>query len=60
MLRAGWICPLNGRYAESSNNAVYRTALEKIREAMMQGQGLAEPIAKVGYFRRRPTNVSCG
>jgi len=36
--------------AESSNNAVYRNALEKIREAMMQGQGLAEPIAQSGLF----------
>jgi len=55
MLRAGVDLPRSMAVtAESSNNAVYRTALEKIREAMMQGQGLAEPIAKVGYFRRPP------
>ena len=36
--------------AESANNAVYRNVLEKIREAMMQGQGLAEPIAQSGLF----------
>ena len=36
--------------AESANNAVYRNVLEKIREAMMQGQGLAEPSAQSGLF----------
>src|ERR1035438_1197704 len=47
MLRAGVDLPRSMAVtAESSNNAVYRTALEKIREAMMQGQGLAEPIAQ--------------
>jgi len=39
MLRAGVDLPRSMAVtAESSNNAVYRTALEKIREAMMQGQ----------------------
>ena len=51
MLRAGVDLPRSMAVtAESSNNAVYRRALEKIREAMMQGQGLAEPIAQSGLF----------
>ncbi len=36
--------------AESANNAVYRKALEEVREAMMEGQGLAGPIARTGLF----------
>src|ERR1035437_3189846 len=36
--------------AESANNAVYRKALEGIREDMMEGQGLAGPIARTGLF----------
>jgi type IV pilus assembly protein PilC len=36
--------------AESANNAVYRQALEHIRESMMEGQGLAGPIARSGLF----------
>ena len=57
MLRAGVDLPRSMAVtAESANNAVYRNALEKIREAMMQGQGLAEPIAQSGLFpgRRAP------
>jgi type IV pilus assembly protein PilC len=51
MLRAGVDLPRSMAVtAESANNAVYRNALEKIREAMMQGQGLAEPIAQSGLF----------
>jgi len=51
MLRAGVDLPRSMAVtAESANNAVYRTALEKIREAMMQGQGLAEPITQSGLF----------
>ena len=51
MLRAGVDLPRSMAVtAESSNNAVYRVALEKVREAMMQGQGLAEPIAQSGLF----------
>ena len=34
--------------AESSNNAVYREGLDHIREQMMEGQGLAEPLARDG------------
>ena len=36
--------------AESANNAVFRRALETIREAMMEGQGLAAPLARTGLF----------
>ena len=51
MLRAGVDLPRSMAVtAESSNNAVYRTALEKVREAMMEGQGLAEPISQTGLF----------
>jgi type IV pilus assembly protein PilC len=51
MLRAGVDLPRSMAVtAESANNAVYRNALEKIRESMMQGEGLAEPIAQSGLF----------
>jgi type IV pilus assembly protein PilC len=36
--------------AESANNSVYRSALEQIRLDMMEGQGLAAPIARTGLF----------
>ena len=36
--------------AESANNSIYRTALESIRVEMMEGQGLAAPIARSGLF----------
>ena len=36
--------------AESANNSIYRTALEGIRIEMMEGQGLAAPIARSGLF----------
>jgi type IV pilus assembly protein PilC len=36
--------------AESANNTIYRRALEKIRVEMMEGQGLAGPIARTGLF----------
>jgi type IV pilus assembly protein PilC len=36
--------------ADSANNAVYHKALDAIREAMMEGQGLAGPIARSGLF----------
>ena len=51
MLRAGVDLPRSMAVtADSANNAVYRKALEGVREAMMQGQGLAEPIAETGLF----------
>ena len=36
--------------ADSANNAVYHSALDGVREAMMEGQGLAVPIAQTGLF----------
>ena len=51
MLKAGVDLPRSMTVtAESANNAVYKKALEEIREAMMEGQGLAGPIARSGLF----------
>jgi type IV pilus assembly protein PilC len=51
MLRAGVALPDAMRVtAESSNNAVYRNGLITVREEMMEGQGLAEPLARTGLF----------
>jgi type IV pilus assembly protein PilC len=36
--------------AEASNNAVYKLGLEQIREEMMEGQGLSEPVSRSGLF----------
>jgi type IV pilus assembly protein PilC len=36
--------------AESANNAVYHQGLTTIREQMMAGQGLSEPLARTGLF----------
>ena len=36
--------------AESANNAVYRKGLNTVREEMMEGQGLAEPLGETGLF----------
>jgi type IV pilus assembly protein PilC len=36
--------------AEASNNAVYTAGINHIREQMMEGQGLAEPLAQTGLF----------
>ena len=36
--------------AEASNNAVYSAGLMDIREQMMEGQGLSEPLARTGIF----------
>ncbi len=51
MLRAGVDLPRSMAVtAESANNAVYRKALEGVREAMMQGQGLSGPINLTELF----------
>lgn len=51
MIRAGVALPDAMRVtAESSNNAVYRRGLTTVREEMMEGQGLAEPLARTGLF----------
>lgn len=36
--------------AEASNNAVYTKGINQIREQMMEGQGLADPLAETGLF----------
>jgi type IV pilus assembly protein PilC len=36
--------------ANAANNAVYRTALVEVRSQMMEGSGLAGPIASTGLF----------
>ena len=51
MIRAGVDLPqAMSVTAESSNNAVYRNGLNRIREQMMEGQGLADPLAQTGIF----------
>ena len=51
LLRAGVDLPRSMAVtAESANNAVYRRALETIRDEMMEGQGLATPLARTGLF----------
>ncbi len=36
--------------SNASNNAVYREGLDHVREEMMEGQGLSQPIARTGLF----------
>jgi type IV pilus assembly protein PilC len=36
--------------AEATNNAVYKRGLDEIREEMLEGQGLAAPLARSGLF----------
>ena len=51
MLRAGVDLPQAMVVtAEASNNAVYHNGLDVIREEMMQGRGLAGPLAQTGLF----------
>lgn len=51
MLRAGVDLPRSMTItADSASNSVYREALYKIRDEMMEGQGLAGPIARTGLF----------
>jgi type IV pilus assembly protein PilC len=51
MLRAGVDLPRSMTVtADSANNAVYKKALEGVREAMMQGQGLSGPINLTELF----------
>ena len=35
---------------EAANNAVYKQGLVTVREEMMEGQGLSDPIARTGLF----------
>jgi type IV pilus assembly protein PilC len=51
MIRAGVDLPqAMSVTAESANNAVYKNGINSIREQMMQGQGLADPLAATGLF----------
>jgi type IV pilus assembly protein PilC len=51
MLRAGVDLPQAMVVtADSANNAVFHAGLDKIREQMMEGQGLAGPLAETGLF----------
>jgi type IV pilus assembly protein PilC len=51
MLRAGVDLPRSMAVtADSANNAVYKKALEGVREAMMEGQGLSGPINQTELF----------
>jgi type IV pilus assembly protein PilC len=51
MIRAGVDLPqAMAVTADSSNNAVYRNGINRIREQMMEGQGLAGPLAQTGLF----------
>jgi type IV pilus assembly protein PilC len=36
--------------AKAANNAVYAKGLSEVREEMIEGQGLSEPIARTGLF----------
>ena len=36
--------------ATASNNAVYKQGLSTVREEMMEGQGLSDPVARTGLF----------
>ena len=51
MLRAGVDLPqAMAVTADAANNAVYRSGIRQIREQMMEGQGLAAPLARTGLF----------
>jgi type IV pilus assembly protein PilC len=51
MIRAGVALPDAMRVtAESANNAIYRKGLTTVREEMMEGQGLSEPLARTKLF----------
>jgi type IV pilus assembly protein PilC len=51
MLRAGVDLPqAMSVTADSASNAVYRRGINQIREQMMEGKGLAEPLAETGLF----------
>jgi type IV pilus assembly protein PilC len=51
MLKAGVDLPqAMSVTADAANNAVYRNGLGRIRAQMMEGEGLAEPLAQTGLF----------
>jgi type IV pilus assembly protein PilC len=51
MVRAGVALPdAMAVTADATNNDVYRRGLNTIRDEMLKGRGLAEPIAQSGLF----------
>jgi type IV pilus assembly protein PilC len=51
MVRAGVALPeAMAVTADAANNAVYKRGLTEVREEMMEGQGLSDPIARTGLF----------
>jgi type IV pilus assembly protein PilC len=51
MLKAGVDLPqAMAVTGDSANNTVYRNGIARIREQMMEGQGLAGPLAETGLF----------
>jgi type IV pilus assembly protein PilC len=51
MVRAGVALPdAMAVTADATNNDVYRRGLNSIRDEMLKGRGLAEPIAQSGLF----------
>lgn len=51
MVHAGVPLPeAMGVTSAAANNAVYRHGLDQVREEMMEGQGLSQPIARTGLF----------
>ena len=51
MLQAGVPLPDSMHVArDSTNNTVYREGLDRAREAMLRGEGLAAPLAATGLF----------
>jgi len=51
MLKAGVSLPEAMRVtADSANNAVYSSGIATVREEMIEGQGLAAPLARTGLF----------
>jgi type IV pilus assembly protein PilC len=51
MVHAGVPLPeAMGVTSSAANNAVYKHGLEHVREEMMEGQGLSQPIARTGLF----------
>jgi type IV pilus assembly protein PilC len=51
MIKAGVALPDAMKVtADSANNAVYRRGLNTVRDEMMEGRGLAEPLGETGLF----------
>jgi type IV pilus assembly protein PilC len=58
MIRAGVALPeAMAVTADSANNLVYHNGILKIREEMMEGQGLSAPLARTGLFPGAATQM---